>query len=154
MICCRRSLTLGRLVVVMTMVLIVTCLIAYSLVTRVVGDNLEPIVRQNNEQWDHRSRLDAESGPSDTQRKPVFMGIPLSPIRPVWEFRCGSGGVPSVCIHSVCTVDKECDLEMRVLLHLDDERGLEPSVTGNHVRIGSEEPESPGKLEMRHGQGV
>jgi hypothetical protein len=97
----------------MGMVLIVTCLIAYSLVTRVVGDNLEPIVR-----------MDDESGPSDTKRKTVFMGIPLPPIRPVWAFRFGSGGVPSVCIHSVCTVDNECDLEMRVLLHLDDPLGV------------------------------
>jgi hypothetical protein len=30
------------------------------------------------------------------------------------------------------------------------ERGMEPPVTGNHARIGYEEPESPGKLEMRH----
>jgi hypothetical protein len=101
MLCWSRSLIPGRLVVLMAMVRIVNCWITCSF--RAPG--CPCCWRQT---WAHCSRSATESVPSATQREPCFQGIPLSPIRPAWALWSLSGRSLSVCIHSVCTVDKDC----------------------------------------------
>jgi hypothetical protein len=96
-----RSRIPGRLVVLMAMVCIVACWIMCSF-----GAPGCPCCWRQT--WAHCSRSATESGPSATQRKPCFQGSPLAPIWPAWVLWDLSGSSLSVCIHSVCAVDKEC----------------------------------------------